>query len=453
MADAFTYKALHTKFLCGNNYEGLSVIRFLAPGGAEICAYSCNMNIDMDGGPQSYGPLYKAGITPIENLWNGGFLTEAQNAVRKAAYDAAKKIYDDLVAKKADLVAKAKAAPAPATPPATPPAADPAMIALDDQIPKAKQKMIDAASSKWGKSYWDEDPKKRPAKFGEIFWDWFGPMSLTPGDAAKLSYVEKNVTGPNPPRKPQLDPTAYYQDVFGRFPVIQSRFEPGPGYYVSVFPPRVNTMFTEWDQRAFLPVDATKQVPNGALSTILEGQSGLHLNDMVLAVRLDNGDTLTFPFLDRGGAPKVAECSVEAFTAIGGVVAANVNASDNRFVLLYLAFAKSAGETQAAVLSKFAATSNADDLPVMLSFIAQATLNAKNKAHGAPISVNHDPMRDFEAWQKSWAANKPLPMPSTFEVVKKALKDAGFRTFSQRIMEKHPSIGGAGPWLTPPQRP
>ena len=58
-------------------------------------------------------------------------------------------------------------------------------------------------------------------------------------------------------------------------------------------------------------------------------------NDMVLAVRLDNGQTLAFPFLDSDGGAKVGECSLEAFTALGGVPAADINMSDNSFVLLF----------------------------------------------------------------------------------------------------------------------
>src|SRR5208337_1327855 len=114
----------------------------------------------------------------------------------------------------------AKAAAARPNPAPTPQAApDPAIVALEQQIKDAKQAMINAASSKWGKSYWDDDRKKRPKNFGKIFWDWFGPASLTKDDK-KLIHREKSEST-TLLRHPKLDESSELEDVFGRFPVIQ----------------------------------------------------------------------------------------------------------------------------------------------------------------------------------------------------------------------------------------
>ena len=46
-------------------------------------------------------------------------------------------------------------------------------------------------------------------------------------------------------------------DVYGKYPVVQSTFEPGPGYYVSPisagFSAGSSKKFPKWDQRYYLP--------------------------------------------------------------------------------------------------------------------------------------------------------------------------------------------------------
>ncbi len=466
LPQAFTYRAESLKFASGDRYTDLKVVSLFGPDGARACAYCCNMNIDIDGEPQAYGPLVnppgKPDLKPKENLWNGGFLSPVQNAARKAVYDAAKAAFDALEKQKADVLAKAKAAAATAAPagggppPAKPAAApDPALAALEGKIEAAKKAMVAAASSKWGANNWNDDPRKRPKNFGKVFWNWFGPVSAPKGDKAK-TFTEHPANGPPLTRHLALDENAMFEDVNGEFPVVQSDFEPGPGYYVTGFPLPINLLYPRWDQRAYLPVSADHQPPFAALSWGLEQAAArVTLGDMVFAVRLDGGQTLAMPFRDRGGkgGQKLGECSVEAFTALGGVLAANINASPNAFMVSFLALAGSAGDSQAAVLAKFASATNADDFPVLLSFIARTTVNATAGARTRPISVGGDPVHDFERWKKSQGTGAPTALPAQYAVINQALTDAGFSPFAQRTMRKHPGMAGGGPWLTPPTKP
>jgi hypothetical protein len=125
-------------------------------------------------------------------------------------------------------------------------------------------------------------------------------------------------------------------------------------------------------------------------------------------MRLVGASHAAFPFLDHGYKPKVGECSMEAFTALGGQLAANVNASDNRFLVLFLAFPQSAGQSADSMLTKFAAAANADDFPVMLAFVAQATLDAKNdRTKSSPREVDGDPVTNFQRWKASQGTRSP----------------------------------------------
>ncbi len=438
MVEAIVPSRAADRFGCGNTFEKLMAVNFSGPGGVKASAYCCNVNIDIDGEPQAYGPSDNPAVSPKENLWNGGWLNPAQNAAKKKQYEDAKKKFDDLEQKKADILAKAKAPAGPTAPPPAPP--DPAaMAALDKEIADAKEAMKKAAV------FWNDDPAKRPKNFGKVFWYWYGPSSLTPEDARGKRPFKEPDHPTAPPRRPKLDDQKpELEDVYGAFPIIQSLFEPGPGFYVSGFPARVNTAFPDWDQRAFLPPDSTTQVPNAALSLRLEAVTSLHLNDMVLGIRLDGGATLEFPFLDHGRKPKVGECSVGVFTGLGGHLAADINKSNNNFLVLYLAFAKSAGQTADSMLTRFASAANADDFPVMLAFIAQTTLNAKT---GGKKIVSGDPVTDFQRWKASQGTRSPGVLPSTFAIVDQALSSAGFSPFTQRMLKRHPSLLGGGPWL------
>jgi hypothetical protein len=142
---------------------------------------------------------------------------------------------------------------------------------------------------------------------------------------------------------------------------------------------------------------------------------------------------------------------MEAFTALGGQLAANINASDNRFLVLFLAFPQSAGQSADSMLTKFAAAANADDFPVMLAFVAQATLDAKNdRTKSSPREVDGDPVTNFQRWKASQGTRSPGALPSTFAVVDQALSNAGYSPFTQRLLKRHPNLLGGGPWLTRP---
>jgi len=140
---------------------------------------------------------------------------------------------------------------------------------------------------------------KNPKNFESIFWKWYGIAALSPGyvKAMKPFLIVSGMTVEY--RMPVIDTTSYLEDVFGRFPVIQSVFEPVPGYYVSPLSVAKNTAFPPWDQRYYLPPDKLAQQSFGALSSGLRAAAGLKLNDVILATRLDTDDTSTFPFSIR----------------------------------------------------------------------------------------------------------------------------------------------------------
>jgi hypothetical protein len=442
MAGVITYRRADGRYACGDTYTNLTVVNFSGPDGVQASAYCCNMNIDMDAEPQAYAPPFDTHLVPMENLWNGGWKTTAQNTALKAEYDATTKHLEELEKKKADLSNAPAAGAASSGKPGTPP--DPKVLKqLDDQIEDAKKTLK-------RRFFWDADPAKRPVNYGKIFWNWCGPQAMTPAEARAQSFPER-VGARTIARKPKLDMQPYLEDVYGKYPVIQSEYEPGTRYYVSILPQKVNMAYPEWDQRAFLPPDAFAQVPYGALSTVLAAATGLDLKDIVLGIRLDTRKSITFPFLDRGFQPRVAECSLEAFIGLDGEVEwLNVNRSRNDWLVLYLAFPRSAGQTPDSMLTKFASAANADEFPMMLAFIAQATVDTKAARANA---VNRDPVTDFERWKKSQGTKAPAIAPTTFEVVSQTLSSAGFSPMALRVMKRHPSLLGQGPFLTPPTRP
>jgi hypothetical protein len=445
MAELITYdRAGH--YACGDEFTNILVVNFRGPGGVRASAYCCQMNIDMDAEPHAYGPPFDTHLVPMEHLSNGGWRDTAQNTALQGQWRGLLNRIDELGKKKADLLKPpaAAAAGSGAGSQAAPTApTDPKVIEdIDKQIRKVKETLKD-------KFFWDEDPTKRPVNYGSIFWSWYGPQAMLPSDARGLSFTE-TIRGKTITRRPQLDEKTYLKDVYGKYPVVQSDYEPGTGYYVSALPQRVNLAYPEWDQRAFLPPDAFAQVPYAALSTVLAGETGLDLNDIVLGVRLDSGKSLTFPFLDRGFTRKVAECSIEAFIALDGEVNwGNINRSTNNWLVLYLAFVRSAGQSADTMLARFASAANADEFPMMLAFIAQATVDAR-AARSSVVST--DPLSAYERWKRSQATKTPAAAPSTLPMVNQSLTQAGFSPFAQRMGQKHVGALGQG-GLTPPTRP
>jgi hypothetical protein len=446
MADAIKAERVKHKFACGNDLTNLPIINFLGPGGSKACAYCCNMNVDLDGDPQAYAPLGNPHLRPIDNLGNAGWKGQADNSAIKSRYEAGKKALGELEQKKADLTAKIIAVPAPITPIPDPKKAapDPAMAALDKQIADKKHELRTVGFSLIDAN--GNPSTKNPKNFEKIFWKWYGVVALTPEEAKGLAPYLDMAAPTLTLRRPVLDETSLYEDVFGKFPVVQSIFEPGPDYFVTPLPHASNTRFPSWDQRYFLPHDALGQGAFGALALPLGHATGLSLNDTVFAVRLDTNDTLAFPFRDTGFGYKVAECSLGAFTGLGGDYHPwNKGAAKfpNNFLLLYLAFPSR--RTPAATLAKFATASNASDFPIMLSFIAQVTADAKAK-HSKVVSG--DPLTAYEAWKKSSSTT----MPACYDVIVRGLSSVG-SDFAQRMMQTHVSLLSKGPFLRPPTKP
>jgi hypothetical protein len=443
MADEIKAERVKHKFACGNDLTNITVINFVGPGGSKVSAYSCNMNVDLDGDPQAYAPFKKPELRPMDNLGNAGWKGDGDNAKLQAKYEAGKKALAELEQKKGDLAAKTNAVPAPAAPasPSKKAPQDPAMVALDKQI-AAKKHELRAASFEHIDANGNASAKN-PKNFEKLFWKWYGVVAMTPEEAkAAAPYLE--MAAPSlTMRRPVLDEASVYEDVFGRFPVVQSIFEPGPEYYVTPLPRAKNTRYPAWDQRYFLPHDALEQEAFGALAVPLGQVTGLKLNDTVFAMRLDTDDTLEFTFRDVGFGYKVAECSLKAFTGMGGDYHPEKKGAakfPNNFLNLYLAFP--GGQSPSSTLAKFATASNASDFPVILAFIAQTTQNAKGKV------VTGDPLTAYEAWKKSGSTIKP----SSYDVIIQGLQSAG-SDFAVRMMQSHASLLAKGPFLQPPTKP
>ena len=318
-------------------------------------------------------------IRPTDTLGDAGWLSSDDNEQKKRKCDAecdqAKKDYEDLKRQKTSLDPKT-------------PKAD--RDTLDKKIQAALDRVLKLNPFEFG------NPK--PKNYRKIFWMWYGLQSLTPAEARQATPFTDPVT--KQPKKPKLyHPDAdirgvdhliqyeMYEDVYGKFPVVQIAPEPGPGYFVSQLPPpRVNPQYPEWDQRCTLVPNATEVQAYASLSTPLAYEAKVNKRDMVLAIRLDSGKSLAFPFIDVGNKPAVAECSATAFVKLDGVVRPRPGKTplfENNFQLLYLAFPNSAGQAPSATLSKFATASNAEEFSTVLAFIAKATADAWHDPRGA----------------------------------------------------------------------
>jgi hypothetical protein len=440
MAIAFSYKAAKNKYGTGNSFQGLTVVQFEGPDGVQACAYSANMNLDADGEPQAYANPGK-GLKPLDRLGNAGYEWPPR---KKSDLDTAEKKYNDLVQKKKDLQAPVK----PGTPAA--PIDATALKKLNEEIEQALYAVNSAAGinmAKWAmKSRWDGVGQK-PKNWGTKLWHWYGVAALTAEEGRNNSFTERLDGGKTVQRKPLLEKDDKYADVYGKLPVVQQDYEPGPKYYVSAMPGRRNTAFPVWDQRSTLPPGDKVMVPFGALSTVLAKETGLQLQDRVMAIRLDNGQSLSFPFLDSGHGTKVAEVGLRAFTGVGGVLnEANINLTDNRFMLLYLAFNRSAGQDVWGPLQSFAKAPNAEDFPVLLAFIASATTETRKNSSGM-ATVKTNPIQEFEKWKKSGSDK----MPEHYDVIKKELQKLGFDPPIVRRQNSNPRLHPSGPFLQPPE--
>jgi hypothetical protein len=291
-------------------------------------------------------------------------------------------------------------------------ALDPEKIAKEREdlekkkIPAARKKIVDlnpyefkplpvSGAKLWQQELWQPGDKDIPLNLGKIFWHWYGLQSMTPAKASATPPDPRTKKTPilyHPSFLKNPGPIRYemYEDIYGRFPVVQQGDEPGPRYFVSILATRVNSRFPEWDQRSTLPPSARDVQPYGALGARLFREAKVSKRDTVLAISCDTGNSLAFPFLDWGNDNAVAEFSWTAFTALGGTFGKRAGGqlfktSEPRF--LYLAFPN--GQTPSAVLSQIGTFDNGDEFSMILAFLVQATLERSSK----------DPVQEYE-WRK-----------------------------------------------------
>jgi len=208
-----------------------------------------------------------------------------------------------------------------------------------------------------------------------------------------------------------------YEDIYGRFPVVQHGDEPGPGYFVSILATTVNPLFPEWDQRSTIPPSARDVQPYGAVGAQLNREAKVNKRDTVLAIGCDNGMSLAFPFLDWGNGDAVAECSWTAFTALCGTFGRRAGgqlykSSEPRF--LYLAFPN--GQTPAAVLSQIGGFDNGNEFTTILAFLVQATLKRSSS----------NPVQDYEFRKKHPELNQDPTITNLATVIDMNLRPNGF---------------------------
>ena len=495
MANEFTYRAAPSKYRCSTDYTNLTVILFFGPASPTVplaCAYCCNMNVDSDGDPQSYGPLNTPNIRPLDYLENAGWIPPDKagadykhrgNKQRKAAYDAgiasAKTVYEDLQKqrialdpktveqKRKDLDQKiadadkalndlngqnavpqkiADADKALNDLKQQKAALDPHKVAKerDDlekkKIPAAHKKIHDLnpyefkplpkawRHEPWRQETWQPGDTDKPLNLGKIFFHWYGLQSMTPAKATATSPDPRTKTTPvlyHPSFMKDPGPIAYemYEDIYGRFPVVQHGDEPGPGYFVSILATTVNPHFPEWDQRSTIPPSARDVQPYGAVGAQLNREAKVNKRDTVLAISCDTGTSLAFPFLDWGNGDAVAECSWTAFTSAGGTFGRRPGGQlykTSEPLFLYLAFPNR--QTPSAVLSQIGAFDNGDEFTTILAFLVQATLERSPK----------NPVQEYEYRKKHPELNQNPAITNLATAIDTNLRANGF-TLSQPI--------------------
>jgi hypothetical protein len=478
MAGEFTYEAAKHTYFNGNRYQGLHVINFTGPSGKRLSAYSGVMNLDADGEPQAYAPYNT--LNPRNPLGDAGWQNKGWNNQQVAIHkENVKKLAEldqalkDLKEqkdkeKKAAHAGQSATASTPKSQTATPTPPQPqggAPNTANSQTSSAPPKSMEQLKAEIGAleqkiPYGTKHP--RPKNFGKIFWDWYGLFAITPEDAAnerfnEISSINPTVRTPNLPNK-GVD-KELYEDVNGKFPVIQSVYEPGPGYFVSQIPSEgfgaMNVFFKKWDQRYYLSPHKSTIGKYAAVSPAFTSDTGVDKKDTCVAIRLDNGMTSSFVFRDVGSGYRLGECSIGAFESMGGVLnQKNINASNNEFRILYLAFPN--GARPEDVLADFAAATNADDFLNLLAFIVRATKRApepqqdKITKKWVAALVKENPTDEFETWKKS-ASKTP---PEDLDVVKQAVfgvSGYGSGLWTRKYMDAHPSLMETG--LVPPEKP
>lgn len=227
----------------------------------------------------------------------------------------------------------------------------------------------------------------------------------------------------------QLQWDTDFPDTKGRFPVIQKSDDLNPGFYVSATSggkPGVSL----YKQSRY--IDSAK-VEFGALSYRLQSKN-IDFGNYGMAINIDNGKQSGFTFKDGGhkkdsdksskvGAfspdpkkPKqtlegaVGECSYKVFLNLGGKPKTPAQKlPDNGFPTIFMVFPGS-GTSQ---LAKLSTATNADDLPLLLAFYAQADLKSKGSS-GKPL------LDDYVA------KGRKDPRPKAYDKVLLGLKAGGY---------------------------
>src|SRR5215468_9821174 len=193
MAEAFTYKAYPTRFHCGSENSHVQLINLWGPNNSRATAYSCSMNVDVDGEPQAYGPLDIHPV-PRDSLQDAGWISPGKNAEKRAAYDqkfpAAMQRLNDLTDR---LHAK------------NPPLDHATKVAIEKDIGEVRKEL-----HKLNPYYAD---KPMPVNNGKVFWHWYGVSAMTEEQGRREIYDPK-IPG-IPPRHPELHVKPELADVRG----------------------------------------------------------------------------------------------------------------------------------------------------------------------------------------------------------------------------------------------
>jgi hypothetical protein len=257
---------------------------------------------------------------------------------------------------------------------------------------------------------------------GKIFWHWYGLKAMTPDTANRTRPDPRTKKTPilyHPSFMKAPGPIHYekYEDIYGRFPVVQQGDEPGPGYFVSSLAVPVNPRFQEWDQRSTTVPGARDVQPYAAVGAQLKREAKVDKRDTVLAISCETGASLAFPFLDAGNSDAVAECSWTAFTALGGTFGRRAGgqlfkSSEPRF--LYLAFPNR--QAPAVVLSQIGNFDNGDEFTTILAFLVQATLDRSSR----------DVVQAYEFRKKHPEMNQDPTITNLATVIDTDLRPHGF---------------------------
>jgi hypothetical protein len=252
-----------------------------------------------------------------------------------------------------------------------------------------------------------------PGQYG-----WYGVKALSIAEAAAIRKAEEDKKKRSNPGfkaiRPIVDPTAT-KDVNDAFPVIQQAGEPSPGHYVSKTATVFNASYPSYRQEYYW--DSSKY-PYGALSGKLRSIGEVQLHDFGLGVRLDRAAQTVFAFKDAGRDDfSLGEVSQKVFKNLGGVIA-----SQNDFPVAYIVFPGSSAGKQTAAnqfepgvkeqLGKLALADNAEELPLLLAFYADAGRGRS----GLPL---------LQTFQKDRSS---FPRLANFRLVLAGLRNLGWPT-------------------------